>query len=437
MTGDAACRGIRDHDPDGSIGLVGEEPDPPYSRPPLSKALWQGKDEASIWRGTADLGVDLHLGREAVALDRAARTVTDSSGETYRYERLLLATGGTPRRLPGDTGSDVVYFRRLPDYRHLRALADAARRVRRARRRLHRLRARSGAQLDGLLGTDRRSPKTGSERGSSPPTWRSPSTSSTAVTASRCFRASASRPSSATATASPSGSRAGATLEADAVVAGLGIVPSDRARRVGRPRGRRRDRRRRVRARRRHRRRLCGRRRRAVPGGGARHRHAGRARGSGEQPRPCGRREHGRRRRALHATCRSSTPTCSSSATRPSARWTRGSAPSPEWSEPFRKGVVAYFDEAGRPRGFLLVDTWGKVDAATELIAAGEPLPARRAREPPGLTQSQSLKRDLADSTASSARSARMPPSERKRPPRESLRSSGGMRLRRQCVGRG
>ena len=42
--------------------------------------------------------------------------------------------------------------------------------------------------------------------------------------------------------------------------------------------------------------------------------------------------------------------------------------------EPFRKGVVAYLDDGGRPRGFLLVDTWGKVDAATELIAAGEPL---------------------------------------------------------------
>ena len=45
-----------------------------------------------------------------------------------------------------------------------------------------------------------------------------------------------------------------------------------------------------------------------------------------------------------------------------------------EWGEPFHKGVVAYLDEAGRPRGFLLVDTWGKVDVATELIAAGEPL---------------------------------------------------------------
>ena len=45
-----------------------------------------------------------------------------------------------------------------------------------------------------------------------------------------------------------------------------------------------------------------------------------------------------------------------------------------QWSDPFRKGVVAYLDEEGRARGFLLVDTWGKVDAATELIAGGEPL---------------------------------------------------------------
>ena len=47
MSADAAARGIRDHDGDGSIGLVGAEPEPPYARPPLSKGLWQGKDEAT------------------------------------------------------------------------------------------------------------------------------------------------------------------------------------------------------------------------------------------------------------------------------------------------------------------------------------------------------------------------------------------------------
>ncbi len=70
MTADAACRGIRDHDPDGTIGVVGAEAHPPYARPPLSKALWKGKDESSIWRGTAELGVESMLGRR----DRLARS---------------------------------------------------------------------------------------------------------------------------------------------------------------------------------------------------------------------------------------------------------------------------------------------------------------------------------------------------------------------------
>ena len=121
MTADAACRGIRDHDPRGPIGLVGEEPHPPYARPPLSKALWQGKDEATVWRGTADLGVELVLGRRVVEVDLDARTAVDDAGEAYRYERLLLATGGRPRRLPGD--GRVVYYRTLDDYRRIREAA--------------------------------------------------------------------------------------------------------------------------------------------------------------------------------------------------------------------------------------------------------------------------------------------------------------------------
>jgi 3-phenylpropionate/trans-cinnamate dioxygenase ferredoxin reductase component len=122
MTGDAACRGIRDYDADGVICLVGEEPHPPYARPPLSKGLWQGKDEATVWRGTADLGVELVLGRRIVELDLAGRLARDDRGESYAYERLLLATGGRPRRLPGEDG-EVVYYRTLDDFRRVRAAA--------------------------------------------------------------------------------------------------------------------------------------------------------------------------------------------------------------------------------------------------------------------------------------------------------------------------
>ncbi len=121
MTADAACRGIRDHDADGTIGLVSAETHPPYDRPPLSKALWQGKDESSIWRGTEEIGVELSLGRRIVSLDLDARRATDDGGAEYAYERLLLATGGRPRRLGDDDG--VVYFRTYDDYKRLRELS--------------------------------------------------------------------------------------------------------------------------------------------------------------------------------------------------------------------------------------------------------------------------------------------------------------------------
>ena len=121
MTGDAACRGIREHDADGSIGLVGAEPHPPYDRPPLSKGLWQGKDESSIWRGTEELGAELHVGRRIVSLDLDGRTATDDQGDEYGYERILLATGGKPRQIDGL--DDAIYFRTFDDYQRLRRLS--------------------------------------------------------------------------------------------------------------------------------------------------------------------------------------------------------------------------------------------------------------------------------------------------------------------------
>ena len=126
LTADAACKGIRDVDGDGDVTVVADEAHPPYARPPLSKALWKGDEESTIWRGTGDLGVGLRLGRTIVSVDVAARRATDDRGETYAYERLLLATGGRPRRLPFG-GDDVIYYRTLDDYRHLRDLAADAR----------------------------------------------------------------------------------------------------------------------------------------------------------------------------------------------------------------------------------------------------------------------------------------------------------------------
>jgi NADPH-dependent 2,4-dienoyl-CoA reductase/sulfur reductase-like enzyme len=123
MTGDAAVRGIRDRDADGSIGMFTLESHDPYARPPLTKALWSGKEEASVFRGTADVaGVSIHHGRRIASLDLGARTAIDDLGDAHSYEKILLATGGAPRRLPGDPPG-VVYFRTLDDYRRLRNLA--------------------------------------------------------------------------------------------------------------------------------------------------------------------------------------------------------------------------------------------------------------------------------------------------------------------------
>jgi NADPH-dependent 2,4-dienoyl-CoA reductase/sulfur reductase-like enzyme len=128
MTGDAAVKGIRERDADGSIVLVSAEQHPPYARPPLTKGLWSGADEAKIWRGTEAAGADLRLGRRIVSLDLDGHRATDDAGNEYTWEKLLLATGGRPRTIPGAEG--VVYYRTLDDYRAVRSrVHDGARAV--------------------------------------------------------------------------------------------------------------------------------------------------------------------------------------------------------------------------------------------------------------------------------------------------------------------
>ena len=123
MTAHAAIRGIREVDPDGSIALISEESDPPYKRPHLSKKLWAGKRLETVWSKMDDLGAEMHLGRTVVTLDPGNKTVTDTQGTEYTFDKLLLATGGTPRRLPFG-GDDIIYFRTLQDYLRLRALTE-------------------------------------------------------------------------------------------------------------------------------------------------------------------------------------------------------------------------------------------------------------------------------------------------------------------------
>lgn len=122
MSADAAAKSIRGADAGASIGIVGSETQPPYERPPLSKALWKDKTIAAIDLDTARSGATLHLGRTAQLLDRSAHLVSDDRGDSYRYRKLLLATGATARTLPF-AGARAINFRTLDDYLALRRFA--------------------------------------------------------------------------------------------------------------------------------------------------------------------------------------------------------------------------------------------------------------------------------------------------------------------------
>jgi len=127
----SAIEGIRRHDTDGGITLLTRENFEPYHRPPLSKDLWFGKstkdklpvhDEA-FYR---DRRVEIQLRREVVEVDADRHLVWDERGVEHGYERLLLATGGRPRRLVVE-GAEVAglhYFRDLEDYLYLERRLD-------------------------------------------------------------------------------------------------------------------------------------------------------------------------------------------------------------------------------------------------------------------------------------------------------------------------
>jgi NADPH-dependent 2,4-dienoyl-CoA reductase/sulfur reductase-like enzyme len=127
MTADAAAKGIREVDAFGSIGLFSMESDPPYNRPPLSKDLWKGAPITSIWRRTEDQGVELHLGCKVSSIEPQQKRIIDDSRTSHTFDKLLLATGGTPRQLPFG-GDQIIYFRTLADYQRLQALAEKGQR---------------------------------------------------------------------------------------------------------------------------------------------------------------------------------------------------------------------------------------------------------------------------------------------------------------------
>ena len=130
-----AAKQIRRVDAEGSIALVSEERLLPYNRPPLSKEYLRGEaTEALEFASPADyeeLRVTTMLGSAVTSLDAAASTATLDNGEVYSYEQALLATGGSPVRLPvpGADLAGVYYLRDAGDADAIGAAAKEAKRA--------------------------------------------------------------------------------------------------------------------------------------------------------------------------------------------------------------------------------------------------------------------------------------------------------------------
>ncbi|WP_431908444.1 NAD(P)/FAD-dependent oxidoreductase [Amycolatopsis thermoflava] len=129
----ATATHLRKHGFDGEIVLVGDEPQPPYERPPLSKDFLLGTTEFEEFQVRPpawydEQSVDLRVGIRVTAIDVPGRSVTLSTGERLGYDGLVLATGVRPRRLPGFDGDRVHYLRTAADSQRLRAqLAESER----------------------------------------------------------------------------------------------------------------------------------------------------------------------------------------------------------------------------------------------------------------------------------------------------------------------
>jgi len=110
----------------GAITLVGQEAEPPYDRPPLSKQVLRGEREVVRLRDPdsyAELGVELRLGVRAASLDADARKVVLDDGTNADYDALVIATGASPRVLPHSVHDGVHVLRSAEDCRTLRTAA--------------------------------------------------------------------------------------------------------------------------------------------------------------------------------------------------------------------------------------------------------------------------------------------------------------------------
>ncbi|RYD94357.1 MAG: pyridine nucleotide-disulfide oxidoreductase, partial [Sphingomonadales bacterium] len=130
QAGGQAAYSLRQAGFEGAITLVGDEPAPPYQRPPLSKAYLKGEMEADRLflkplEYYAEHNVELVTGKAATAINLAAHTVTLDGGDTLPWDKLVIATGARPRKLAveGAHLRNITELRTLADVDHLKKTA--------------------------------------------------------------------------------------------------------------------------------------------------------------------------------------------------------------------------------------------------------------------------------------------------------------------------
>jgi 3-phenylpropionate/trans-cinnamate dioxygenase ferredoxin reductase subunit len=131
-----AAASLRQGKYEGSITILGNETQPPYQRPPLSKQYLSGElgmDRVMVRpeKFYADQDIALHTGTWVESIDRAAKSVTTSSSDSYEYDKLLIATGSRPRILtiPGSDLSGIHYLRTIDDVDGIREAMKTAKKI--------------------------------------------------------------------------------------------------------------------------------------------------------------------------------------------------------------------------------------------------------------------------------------------------------------------
>ncbi|MER9249938.1 FAD-dependent oxidoreductase [Mesorhizobium sp. M0590] len=134
LAGHRAAIALRNFDPGSRIHIFGEEPHLPYDRPPLTKDFLLGKvEEAQLTFSDVQtyemVDIQHHQATRIVAIDRDQRCIMTDRNEVFEYDRLLLATGSRPRRLPEIDDARAIYLRTIDDAVRLRSVLDPGRRI--------------------------------------------------------------------------------------------------------------------------------------------------------------------------------------------------------------------------------------------------------------------------------------------------------------------